>query len=147
VKLLLDSGATFISAVDKYKALVSACCQGYVDCIQLLVQPAQPSADEIGIQNENDRKILNELDDDYGFTPLMHACIHNRDDCVNRLLDLKAEIDEVSFDGRTALSLSCSNNYEVCYRMLIQRNADVTYKLKTSNNSGKNARLHELTVR
>lgn len=101
-----------VQAVDIYGRipLHYACMHGSVDMIQGLIR-ANPSTIEF---HDHDR-----------FTPLIHAIVHERVDCVRSLLSYNIIIDRASDQDHIPLNLACQHGSSSVVRLLLEHNPKI----------------------
>ncbi|MEE4215617.1 MAG: ankyrin repeat domain-containing protein [Bacteroidales bacterium] len=67
---------------------------------------------------------LNQVDDIYGYTPLMHALNGCKNEMAKFLIEKGADINIKSNDGTTALTLACGCSEEIA-KQLLAKGADI----------------------
>jgi CDK inhibitor PHO81 len=113
--LLLNMGLqgnVDVRAVDVYGRipLHYACMHGSVDMIQGLIN-AFPASVEC---KDHDR-----------FTPLIHAIVHEKVDCVRILLDYRASIDPESERDHAPLNLACQHGSRSVVKLLLDHHPKI----------------------
>ena len=68
------------------------------------------------------------LQDKYGFTPLIHACIKSRKEIVDYLLSINADVSIKSKFNRTPLMYACSQGNLQIATALVDKGADVNVR-------------------
>ena len=108
---LLDRGADVngTTATRGGTALLIACQEGHVNCVQLLC----------------DGGATIELANSMGATPLFIASRYGNADCVRLLLSLGATASTVREDGSSALFKACQKNHTECVKLLCDAGAAV----------------------
>ncbi|KAH0565830.1 hypothetical protein GP486_000778 [Trichoglossum hirsutum] len=87
-----------------------ACMHGRVDMIQTLVTAVPETID---------------LMDHDNFTPLIHAIVHRKLECVQQLLSYNARIDPSSESDHIPLNLACQHGSAATVELLLQKRAKI----------------------
>ncbi|KAI9771256.1 MAG: phosphate system positive regulatory protein pho81 [Geoglossum simile] len=87
-----------------------ACMHGRVDMIQTLVAAGPGAIDSMDHDN---------------FTPLIHAIVHHKLDCVQQLLSYNARIDPNSESDHIPLNLACQHGSTAIVELLLQKHAKI----------------------
>lgn len=111
VKMLLERGADVNSVTSKgHTALMSCCENGFTDIVSLLIEKG---AD------------LNFATFNLGWTPVMWAAHKNHVDIVMILIQNGANVDSISHDDRTALSIALGQSHKETTKALLDLGANV----------------------
>ena len=99
-----------VSRVDVYGRipLHYACMYGHVEMVGHLLDNGQETIDELDHDN---------------FTPLIHAIVHHKLQCAERLLDCGARLDPGTESDHVPLNLACQYGSENIAKLLLKRNA------------------------
>jgi CDK inhibitor PHO81 len=106
------AGNVEVKAVDIYGRipLHYACMHGSVDIIQGLVNASPGTIDF----KDHDR-----------FTPLIHAVVHERVDCVKKLLSYDVDVNPSSEQDHIPLNLACQQGSSTVVQMLLEHNPKI----------------------
>jgi CDK inhibitor PHO81 len=106
------SGRVDVTRVDVYGriALHYACMHGRIDMLEALVDAAPNTVDFV----DHDR-----------FTPLIHAIVQNKLDCVRKLLSYKARINPCSDSDHVPLNLASQHGSVEIVRLLLENGAQI----------------------
>ncbi len=78
-------------------------------------------------------KALLEATNEHGSTPLIHAALYARAECVELLLNLGADVNAMDNDGMTALMVAVADIRKV--QLLLDKGADVAHQSKLGRNA------------
>lgn len=77
-------------------------------------------------------QISTEIRDNLGWTPLMMAAFHGRDEIIGLLIQHKADVNALDLDGNSALHWAAFGGHAACAKQLIQNHA----RIDARNNFG-----------
>lgn len=121
MKILLDYGADVRSQSTKRRTALDMCMRGVEYELNSFSDTMSPS--ETCVKMLIDRKADVDVRDLSGTTPLMHACILGRTDCLKHLLTTR-NLTYRDDDYMTALAHACRMKREGCVRHLLNAKAD-----------------------
>ncbi|SPO03879.1 related to Nuc-2 protein [Cephalotrichum gorgonifer] len=87
-----------------------ACMHGWLDMLDVLLEASEPTQD---------------LKDHDNFTPLLHAIIHDRFACVEKLISRSARLDAATSTDHVPLNLACERGSQQVVELLLKHGAKI----------------------